>query len=92
MIKTIILNILIFNIFLSASSINVNSMVNKLSLEQKIGQMFMLRYTGDFYRNDDPRFIEIKKMIIRIDIAYAKFWIYKTPFYFIECHITFIIQ
>ena len=40
-------------------------MVNKLSLEQKIGQMFMLRYTGDFYRNDDPRFIEIKKMIIK---------------------------
>ena len=64
-IKTIILNILVFNIFLSASSINVNSMVNKLSLEQKIGQMFMLRYTGDFYRNDDPRFIEIKKMIIK---------------------------
>ena len=60
--KKIILNILFLNFYLNALSMNVDEFINKLSLEEKIGQMFMLRYTGDFYRNDDSRFVEIKKI------------------------------
>lgn len=63
--KKIILNILFLNFYLNALSMNVDEFINKLSLEEKIGQMFMLRYTGDFYRNDDSRFVEIKKMITK---------------------------
>ncbi|MDP6966273.1 MAG: hypothetical protein QF551_03245, partial [Candidatus Marinimicrobia bacterium] len=34
-----------------------------LSLEEKVGQMFMVRYTGDFYRNDAGRFQKVKRLI-----------------------------
>ena len=67
--KKITLYILIFNFLLNAYPKNPDDILNKLSLEEKVGQLFMLRYTGDFYRNDDPRYLEIKRMIVEHNIG-----------------------
>ncbi len=37
--------------------------LSELSLEQKVGQMLMVRYTGDFYRNDAFTFRNVKRLI-----------------------------
>ena len=37
-----------------------------LNIEEKVGQMFMVRYTGDFYRNDASRFQKVKLSLIHI--------------------------
>ena len=37
--------------------------LSDLNIEEKVGQMFMVRYTGDFYRNDAGRFQKVKRLI-----------------------------
>ena len=39
------------------------STLSDLNIEEKVGQMFMVRYTGDFYRNDAGRFQKVKRLI-----------------------------
>tara|TARA_Y100000590_G_scaffold428492_1_gene539882 strand:- start:2939 stop:5701 length:2763 start_codon:yes stop_codon:yes gene_type:complete len=37
--------------------------LSELSLEEKVGQMFMVRYSGDFYRTDAFTFRNVKRLI-----------------------------
>ena len=40
-----------------------NVALSELSLEEKVGQMFMVRYSGDFYRTDAFIFRNVKRLI-----------------------------
>ncbi|MBF89923.1 MAG: hypothetical protein CMG75_09805 [Candidatus Marinimicrobia bacterium] len=52
---------------LATSSITKYPQVEKslsdLTIEEKVGQMFMVRYTGGFYREDDHTFKNVKRLI-----------------------------
>ncbi|MEE2877094.1 MAG: glycoside hydrolase family 3 N-terminal domain-containing protein [Candidatus Neomarinimicrobiota bacterium] len=37
--------------------------LSDLSVEEKVGQMFMVRYTGNFYRNDAFTFRDVRRLI-----------------------------
>ena len=37
--------------------------LNDLNIEEKVGQLFMVRYSGDYYRNDAHRFQNVKRLI-----------------------------